>query len=85
MMDLLDGLEKLIDEQASTTMLKESIALANHQYAELEKKFKQAVESNITLEREKQEFELSNYKLKAEISKLETIIKKLEDCLGKSE
>lgn len=84
-MGLLDGLEKLIDEQASTAVLKESIALANNQYAELEKKFKQAVESNITLEREKQAFELSNYKLRDEISKLETIIKKLEDCLGESE
>lgn len=84
-MGLFDGLEKLIDEQASTTMLKESIALANQQYAELEKKFKQAVESNITLEREKQEFELSNYKLRDEVAKLETIIKKLEDCLGESE
>jgi hypothetical protein len=85
MMDLLDGLEKLIDEHASTSMLKERILLANIQYAELEKKFKQAVESNITLEREKQAFELSNYKLKGEILRLETIIKKLEDCLGKSE
>ena len=84
-MGLLDGLEKAINEQGSATMLKEHIQVANDQYAELEKKFHQAVESNVTLEREKQEFELANYKLREEISRLEKIIKKLDDYIGSSE
>lgn len=38
-MGLLDGFEKLINEHGSATILKERIALANDQYAVLEKKF----------------------------------------------
>lgn len=75
-MGLLDGLEKLINEHGSATILKERIALANDKFSALEKEFaasKQQVtdlKTRVTeLETENQSFKLDNEKLRQEIQR----------------
>lgn len=75
-MGLLDGLEKLINEHGSATILKERIALANDKFSALEKEFaasKQQVtdlKARVTeLETENQSLKLDNEKLRQEIQR----------------
>jgi len=70
-MGLLDGLEKLINEHGSATILKERIELANDKYAALERKLSESQQLIERLEREKQVAELENYKLKEKLQILE--------------
>lgn len=70
-MGLLDGLEKLINEHGSATILKERIELANDKYAALERKLSESEKRIQQLELEKQGFELENYKLKEKLKALE--------------
>lgn len=73
-MGLLDGIEKLINEHGSATILKERIELANDKYAALERKLSSFVQKVHELEQEKKIFELENCKLKETIKTLETQI-----------
>jgi hypothetical protein len=70
-MGLFDGIEKLLNEHGSATILKERIALANDKYSMLENKLFEAELRIRKLEFEKQSFELDNFKLKGRVAKLE--------------
>lgn len=70
-MGLFDGIEKLINEHGSATILKERIALANDKYAALERKLSDAESRINQLEAEKQGIELDYYKLKDRVQNLE--------------
>ena len=63
-MGLLDGLEKLITEHGSASILKERIALANDKYAALEEKLSASELRVKNLESEKEALRLDNDKLK---------------------
>lgn len=66
-MGLLDGIEKLINEHGSAVILKERIALANDQYAALEKKLQASTHRESELESEnmalRQDLERANTEL----------------------
>jgi len=66
-MGLLDGIEKLINEHGSATILKERIALANDQYAILEKKFEASALRVTELESENKALRHSLEKANVEI------------------
>lgn len=70
-MGLFDGIEKLINEHGSATILKERIALANDKYAALERKLSDAESRINQLEAEKQGIEFDYYKLKDRVQNLE--------------
>ena len=63
-MGLLDGIEKLINEHGSATILKERIALANDKYAVIEAK-------NKVLQSENEALRLDNGKLNEQVRNLE--------------
>jgi FtsZ-binding cell division protein ZapB len=63
-MGFLDSIEKLINEHGSATILRERIALANDQYAALEKKV-------IGLQSENERLKSDNSKLQEKIRDLE--------------
>lgn len=69
-MGLLDGLEKLINEHGSAAILKERIALANDQYAALEKKFQASTLRVSELESENRTLRHNLEKANAEIENL---------------
>ena len=70
-MGLLDGLEKLINEHGSASILKERIELANDKYAALERKLAELEHQAEKLAREKQATELEAYKLREQVRELE--------------
>ena len=63
-MGLLDGLEKLITEHGSASILRERIALANDKYSALESE-------NAVLRSENETFKLNNAKLQEQARNLE--------------
>lgn len=69
-MGLLDGIEKLINEHGSAAILKERIALANDQYAVLEKKFQASMVRVNELESENRALRHNLEKANAEIENL---------------
>ena len=69
-MGLLDGFEKLINEHGSAAILKERMALANDQYAVLEKKSEDSARRVTELETENKTLRLELEKAKAEIENL---------------
>jgi hypothetical protein len=75
-MGLLDGLEKIINEHGSAVILKERIALANDQYAILEKKFEASALRVAELESENKALRLNLEKEKAEVENLKGITEK---------
>lgn len=70
-MGLLDGLERLINEHGSATILKERIELANDKYAALERRLAETDQRVVQLEREKQALEIETYKLREKVRELE--------------
>lgn len=70
-MGLLDGLEKLINEHGSSTILRERIELANDKYAALESKVSILESENNALRSENEALQLNNEKLSAQIQSLE--------------
>lgn len=68
-MGLLDGLEKLINEHGSATILKERIALANDKYSALERELSASKSREAELAAENQSLKLDNEKLRQEIQR----------------
>jgi len=82
-MGFLDGLEKLINEHGSATILKERIALANDKYSALEKELsasklreEESKAREIKLEAENQRLKSDNVQLRQEIQRRDDIIQK---------
>lgn len=75
-MNLLDGLEKLINEHGSATILKERIALANDRYSILEEKVAVLQKNNEALGAEKKN-------LQAGLEQEKQKVRRLEDELSK--
>lgn len=67
-MNLLDGIERLINEHGSSTILRERIALANDKYALLESKV-------AALEQQVKNLESENRRLRVDLEKAEMQIK----------
>ena len=70
-MGLLDGLEKLINEHGSASIMKERIELANDKFAALERRLSESEKRVEQVEREKQTLELETDKLKDKVKDLE--------------
>jgi regulator of replication initiation timing len=84
-MGLLDGLEKLINEHGSSTILRERIELANDKYAVLESKVA-VLDSNVAnLESEKSALHSENEALKLDNHKLREQIQILEKRVSHSD
>ena len=66
-MGLLDGIEKLINEHGSATILKERIALAEDKHAALERRLSESEVRVKQLESEKQAVESDNLELKEKV------------------
>lgn len=75
-MCLLDGIEKLINEHGSATILKERIALANDQYAALENKFQASTLRVNELESENRSLRQNLEKANVEIEDLKRAMEK---------
>lgn len=69
-MGFLDGIEKLINEHGSATILKERITLANDKYAALEQKFSESELSVKKSESENEALRLDNSKLQEQLCSL---------------
>lgn len=78
-MGLLDGLEKLINEHGSATILKERIALANDKYSALEKEFAASLLRAETAEARVSNLEAKNQSLKLDNEKLRQEIQRRDD------
>lgn len=76
-MGLLDGIEKLINEHGSATILKERIALAKDQYDALETKFEASALRVTQLESENKTLRHSLEKANAEIGNLRSAAEKV--------
>lgn len=66
-MGLLDGIEKLINEHGSAAILRERIALANDQYAVLERKLSESESKVQNLEAQNQTLRCDNDQLAEQI------------------
>ncbi|HNV89130.1 MAG TPA: hypothetical protein PKL53_09230 [Methylotenera sp.] len=71
-MGLLDGLEKLINEHGSATILKERIALLNDQHALVEKQAAALKEQITHLQGENERLKLDKQQLQQQIKTLES-------------
>jgi DNA-binding MarR family transcriptional regulator len=69
MMNIFDGLEKLINEHGSATILKERLLLASDKFKALEEKNVELVKANESLSKKLSAFESENALLKSKIVK----------------
>lgn len=84
-MGLLDGLEKLINEHGSATILKERIALANDKYELLEQKNKILEDSKSVLEKKVEALEKENQTAWLSLQEAKQKIKQLEEKISRSQ
>ena len=82
-MGLLDGIEKLINEHGSATILKERISLVNDKYSFLEKKNVALCQENETLKKENEILTAENQTLKLNLQQAEQKRRQLEEQISK--
>lgn len=82
-MGLLDGLEKIINEHGSATILKERISLANDKYSLLENKNKMLEENNSVLANKIDILQKENQTLRHNLKQTEQKVGQLEEKLSK--
>ncbi len=80
-MNIFDGIEKLINEHGSATILRERIALASDQYIALEKKNTLLTKENTSLKSENSILKSENQSLKLDNEEQKIQIQNLEKRL----